>query len=114
MSWSWVSENALASMLPKDQDPVTTQIFSGGGKAISEVVCVIDIPAEESILGRSLQQRDLKPLIVGHGPEQELDLPARLALVVENLRDRLNSGLARFQREGRADGPNGRDYSGST
>ncbi len=38
-------------------------------------------------------------LIVGHGLEQELDFPARLALVVENLYTRLSSALARFQRD---------------
>ena len=70
---------------PEDEGPVLEQLGPGAGEAADEVLGRLDPHAHELVLGGALQDGELQVLVVGDGAAQELHLPPRLALEVEDL-----------------------------
>ena len=70
---------------PENEGPVPEQLGPGAGEAAHEVLGRLDPHPHELVLGGALQDRELEVLVVGDGAAQELHLPPRLALEVEDL-----------------------------
>ena len=70
---------------PEDEGAVLEQLGPRAGEAAHEVLGRFDPHPHELVLGGALQDGELQVLVVGDGAAQELDLPPRLALEVEDL-----------------------------
>ena len=69
----------------QDEGAVAVEVFAGGREAFDEFERVVEVAAEELVLGGALQEHDLQVLVGGHGAKHEGYLVARFALEVEDL-----------------------------
>jgi len=69
---------------PQDDRAVLEQLFAGPGESADQILGVFDTQPHELVFRRALQRSDLQVLVVVHRPPDELELPARLALEVED------------------------------
>ena len=69
----------------EDQRTVAEQLFPGLRETGLEFLGAIDVQAQEFTFGGSLKNHDLEVVVFGDRTTQELHLPARLPLEVEDL-----------------------------
>src|SRR5690606_37186387 len=68
-----------------DEGAVLEEFLAGDRKPALEFLAVIDVQAEELVLGRPLQNDELQLFVVRDRPTHELDFETRLALEVQDL-----------------------------
>ena len=68
----------------EDQAAVPEEVGARRREAPGQLVRPLDAEAEELVLGRALQQRDVEVLVVRHPAQEKLHLPARLAFEVQD------------------------------